>query len=197
MPINSFENYPMSWKTVIDRSKPHLPQQLAEQMKQDIQDGKLLPGTNLPPQRELADYLDVNLSTITRAYRICSQQGLITATTGRGTFVAYDVVTRIGMSASASPQEMIDMGVVMPEKISQTEMRALLAEMLSEEDFSRHFSYSFHADLWQIDAAKNLLNQYGYPGSKKTCFLQLEHRMRLLRFYPAYSATAIVSGSIR
>ena len=68
MPINSFENYPMSWKPQLsDRTAP-IYLKLAKQLEQDIKTGKLKPGDKLPPQRELADFLDLNLSTITRTY---------------------------------------------------------------------------------------------------------------------------------
>ena len=69
MPFNSFLNYPMSWKP--DRSRLTRPiyRSLAEQMEKDIAAGFLPPGTRLPPQRELADFLDINFTTVTRAYR--------------------------------------------------------------------------------------------------------------------------------
>jgi DNA-binding transcriptional MocR family regulator len=36
----------------------------------------------------LADYLDINFTTVTRAYDICRERGLVYGVTGRGTFVA-------------------------------------------------------------------------------------------------------------
>ena len=77
MPINSFENYPMSWKP--DKQKLAYPvyYSLADLMEQDIKSGKLAANTKLPPQRELADFLDLNLSTITKAYKLCEMRGLI------------------------------------------------------------------------------------------------------------------------
>ena len=64
MPVNSFENYPMSWKPVIDRnSDTPLYISLADTLKNDILEGRLTPGTKLPPQRELADYLEA-ISTV-------------------------------------------------------------------------------------------------------------------------------------
>jgi len=75
MPINSFENYPMSWKPSIDKTKKPIYQALAGQLQQDIVNGVLLPGTKLPPQRELADYLDLNLSTFANGDRQYTYQG--------------------------------------------------------------------------------------------------------------------------
>lgn len=76
MPVNSFENYPMSWKPTLTLTQNPLYLSLAMAMEEDIQNGVLLPGTKLPPQRELADYLDLNLSTITRAFKVCEKKGL-------------------------------------------------------------------------------------------------------------------------
>ncbi|MDF3001818.1 MAG: GntR family transcriptional regulator [Bacillota bacterium] len=91
MPVNSFENFPMSWKPDrADLTKP-LYLSIALLLERDIVSGKLPPHTKLPPQRELADFLDVNLSTITKSYKICELRGLLYATTGRGTFVSPSV----------------------------------------------------------------------------------------------------------
>lgn len=93
MPINSFDEYPMSWKPDISHISAPLYIAIAHQLEQDIKDGKLAPGTKLPPQRELADFLDVNLSTITRAFKLCGQKGLIYASIGNGTFVSTDAAS--------------------------------------------------------------------------------------------------------
>lgn len=88
MPINSFEHYPMSWAPEKEGLTRPYYLSLANQLEYDIQSGHLPPHTKLPPQRELADFLDLNLSTVTRAYKRCEIKGLTYATTGRGTFVA-------------------------------------------------------------------------------------------------------------
>lgn len=53
-------------------------------LEEDVQGGKLRPHDKLPPQRELAQALGVNLSTVTRAYKVMEQKGLVYAVTGRG-----------------------------------------------------------------------------------------------------------------
>lgn len=88
MPVNSFENYPLSWKPNKSLLKFPIYSSLSELLEQDILSGRLAPNTKLPPQRELADFLDVNLSTITRAFKLCETKGLIYAAVGRGTYVS-------------------------------------------------------------------------------------------------------------
>ena len=112
MPVNSFENYPMSWKP--DRAKLERPYYLtiANMLEQDITNGKLSANTKLPPQRELADFLDLNLSTITRAYKICELKGLLYAITGSGTFVAPGTFSKDTFVEKSN--QFIEMGMIKP-----------------------------------------------------------------------------------
>ncbi len=71
---------------------------IASLLEQDIINAYLAPGTKLPPQRELADFLDVNFTTITRAYKICELKGLIYAVTGSGTFVSPNATRSVTIS---------------------------------------------------------------------------------------------------
>lgn len=91
MPVNSFENYPMSWKPKLEELARPYYLSLANMLEREIAEGKLKAHTKLPPQRELADFLDLNLSTITRAYKVCELKGLLYAVTGSGTFVSSGV----------------------------------------------------------------------------------------------------------
>ncbi|MGZ7443231.1 PLP-dependent aminotransferase family protein [Paenibacillus sp. TH7-28] len=112
MPINSFTDYPMSWKPDRDALKRPLYRSLALLLEHDIINGFLAPGTKLPPQRELADFLDVNFTTITRAYKLCELKGLIYAVTGSGTFVSANAARSITISKDKISNEIIDLGFV-------------------------------------------------------------------------------------
>ena len=108
MSINSFEHYFLSWSP--DRetlSRPYY-LSLANQLENDIRSGKLAPGTQLPPQRELADYLGVNFTTITRAYDLCKERNLIYGVTGRGSFVS----SLPGTVLKSSGKDVIELGIV-------------------------------------------------------------------------------------
>jgi DNA-binding transcriptional MocR family regulator len=62
--------------------------QIADHITQAVAAGALRPGDRLPPQRRLADLLDVDLTTVTRAYAEARRRNLLDAVTGRGSFVA-------------------------------------------------------------------------------------------------------------
>ncbi|MEE3362687.1 MAG: PLP-dependent aminotransferase family protein [Anaerovoracaceae bacterium] len=169
MPVNPFDDYPMSWRPEIDRNSV-IYRSLAEQLEKDIVSGKLLPGTMLPPQRELADYLDINLATVAKAFKICSEKGILSSAVGRGTYVAYNAAARISSSVD-DKNEVIEMGVMMPETVRQDEINALLREILDENDYGRYFQYSIHVDSWQRSAAADLLGQYGCETApERVCF---------------------------
>lgn len=112
MPVNSFENYPMSWKPDKSILKRPFYLSIAQALEHDIINGFLSPGTKLPPQRELADFLDVNFTTITRSYKICELKGLIYAITGSGTFVSPNATRSITISTDKFSGACIELGFV-------------------------------------------------------------------------------------
>ncbi|MCL6427448.1 PLP-dependent aminotransferase family protein [Bacillus subtilis] len=163
MPINSFENYPMSWKPSIDKAEKPIYKALAGQLEQDILNGVLLPGTKLPPQRELADYLDLNVSTISKAFKVCELKGLLSATVGSGTFVSYDALSNSYLLEDTKPKHLIEMGAILPDHASYEPLLHQLKNMVQEEDYEKWFSYGRAGEsLWQKDAAVKLIQRGGF-----------------------------------
>lgn len=162
MPVNSFDDYPMSWKPTLRNNGVPKYQQLVTQLKEDIRTGALLPGTKLPPQRELADYLDVSLSTITRVYKMCANQGLLRGNVGSGTYVTYDIDTNIFKQPAYSTPHLIELGALIPETIQGNDAIALLKEMIQETDVRFLFQYNHEVTSWQKDAAVKLIGRTGF-----------------------------------
>ena len=165
MPINSFENYPMSWKPTLHHSKKPLYLTLAEQLEADIHNGTLRPGTKLPPQRELADFLDINVSTVTRAFKICANKGLLSSAVGSGTFVSYDVNTSTLILPERPDSSIIELGSMMPETLPQEAAIALLQKMLTEDGAKALFQYSYQDSFRHKDAAAHLFHRIGLPAT--------------------------------
>ncbi|MDO6585923.1 PLP-dependent aminotransferase family protein [Salipiger sp. 1_MG-2023] len=61
---------------------------LAGALRQGISGGKLPPGTQLPPVRDLAWRLGMTPGTVARAYTLLTDEDQLSAEIGRGTFVA-------------------------------------------------------------------------------------------------------------
>jgi GntR family transcriptional regulator len=64
-----------------------LQDQLVAELRRLLATGKLSVGDELPPVRQLANDLGINLNTVARAYRELTDAGLLTSTRGRGTVV--------------------------------------------------------------------------------------------------------------
>jgi DNA-binding transcriptional MocR family regulator len=139
MPHNDFSRHPLSWQP--DPSSLSRPRylSLAAKLAHDIESGVLAPGTCLPPQRELADWLDLNFTTVTRAYEICRERGLIYGVTGRGTFVSPSPGTDQDESAG-----ILDLGAVQgfPE-LGEAWLVKTAREILTR-DYARTL-FSYHA----------------------------------------------------
>lgn len=61
--------------------------QIAQRIEADIAEQRLTPGSRLPIEAELAERFGVNRHTLRRALADLTDQGIIEATPGRGTFV--------------------------------------------------------------------------------------------------------------
>ena len=70
--------------------------QVVRMIKDGISNGDLSPGTQIPTQRALAQLLEIDVSTACRAYAAAHKQGLISGTTGRGTFIAEQETASFG-----------------------------------------------------------------------------------------------------
>src|SRR6476659_6323836 len=60
---------------------------IVEALEADVRSGRIGRGERLPPQRAIADALDVDLTTVTRAFNEARRRGLVEAQAGRGTFI--------------------------------------------------------------------------------------------------------------
>ena len=60
---------------------------IADLIAADMREGRLSPGDRLPPQRKLADRLNVDFTTVARGYVEAQKRGLIESRVGQGTFV--------------------------------------------------------------------------------------------------------------
>ncbi|MEB0055709.1 PLP-dependent aminotransferase family protein [Variovorax sp. LG9.2] len=76
---------------------------------QGIEQFKLLPGQQLPTQRDLATELDMAVATVGRAYSELESQGFITSQVGRGTFVTAQRAASWGAASDAAA--VIEMGI--------------------------------------------------------------------------------------
>lgn len=167
MSINSFLNYPMSWKP--DRRNLTRPiyKSLASELERAISEGSLPPGTRLPPQRELADFLDINFTTVTRAYKACELKGLIYAVTGSGTFVSPSAAKAVTISSSPERDSVIDLGFVSSFEGTNSMVAEAVKAVLSKGRVEELLDYSYPTGLpHQRRAAVRWLSRIGHAADE-------------------------------
>ena len=171
MPINSFENYPMSWKPDKSKLKQPLYLSLAKLLEDNIKNGALAPHTKLPPQRELADYLDINLSTITKAFKQCQLNGFLYAVIGRGTFVAPNAGVSISIQDTKMQMNTIEMGIIKPFDLLNQYTEEALKKVLAQGSVDTLLNYSTpFGSPYQKSAALKWLHELGLHAHAEDIF---------------------------
>ncbi len=184
--MSQCQSTPMSRKPVLTRGSGVLYKSLAGQLESDIQSGTLRPGTKLPTQRELADFLDVNVSTVSKAFKLCELKGLLSATVGSGTYVAYDALTSGRLAGENLRGGVIDMGATVPDDSGNEALKALLQELVEESDSSRLFSYfTLGEDDWQKDIAVRLFSFCGHKADRDQVLISHGGQNALTAILPA------------
>src|SRR4051795_10936470 len=87
-------------------ARPSMFEETVARLGTAIRLGLLAPGTQLPPERELADQLGISRSTLRHALNTLVQSGLLASARGRGggTFVAARPPLAAGTEIALGPQ---------------------------------------------------------------------------------------------
>ncbi len=102
--------------------------QIADALQAAVAGGALKPGDRLPPQRQLAAQLDVDLTTVTRAYDEARRRNLLEGRGARGTYVAapkaeWTPVLDLSMN-TPPPPDGVDFDDLLKQGLSQVLMGA-------------------------------------------------------------------------
>ncbi|QRM31924.1 PLP-dependent aminotransferase family protein [Microvirga sp. VF16] len=114
---------------------------IAEALLADVQSGRLKPGHRLPPQRQLAKELGVDLTTVTRAFNEARRLGLIEANTGRGSYVRGKPPEE-DVAPAGSP--IIDLSMNMPPQPPAAKLRERIQEGIAGVLSSPHGLMHLH-----------------------------------------------------
>lgn len=101
---------------------------IVDALEADIRSGRVARGDRLPPQRAIAEALDVDLTTVTRAFNEARRRGLVDAQAGRGTFVSE------GFSPpgeARAPRPLIDLSMNIPPQPEEAQFARRIPEALA------------------------------------------------------------------
>ncbi|USQ74295.1 PLP-dependent aminotransferase family protein (plasmid) [Roseomonas mucosa] len=98
---------------------------IVEALETDVRSGRVARGERLPPQRAIAEALDVDLTTVTRAFNEARRRGLIEAQAGRGTYVSERPK---GSGPAVEPAPLIDLSMNIPPQPSVADFKKIFPQ---------------------------------------------------------------------
>ena len=139
---------------------------IVAEIKRAIESGLLRANEPLPPQRELAFRLGVNLTTVTRAYAEATRIGLVAGEVGRGTFVRAESVEARIFIETAKQHDEIDLLTV--GGFTEGMTAALSGFLATSPSPASLFGYGSDLTLWRAtEAAIQWCRWRGYePASR-------------------------------
>lgn len=124
----------------MNRSNLPLYLQLQEVLKDEIQNGHLKPGDQLPPERELSDQFQMSRMTVRQALNQLVAEGLLHRIQGKGTFVARPKIAQNLGLLSSFTEDMMSRGMKPGARVIEKEIIHAdhkLAEIFSLTDDMR------------------------------------------------------------
>ena len=114
-------------------------EEIVEQIKQLITDGRLKPGDKLLAERELADQFQVSRASVQEAIRTLEMLGVIDIRPGEGTFVrrtgADDIIRPLAMFLAVERSSLLDMFEM--RRIFETANARLAADRATQEELDQ------------------------------------------------------------
>jgi DNA-binding FadR family transcriptional regulator len=151
-------------------ARPSMFEETVARLGTAIRLGLLVPGTQLPPERELADQLGISRSTLRHALTTLVQSGLLAAARGRGggTFVVPSppLVSGEGEALGADVRDVLDFRVttetgavvLAAERRTAADLASLtdlVARMAASEDFEDYRRADIHFHIGVAEAAQS------------------------------------------
>ena len=168
---------------------------IVEALENDILSGRLKAGQKLPPQRQLAAKLNVNLTTISRAYKQAQKRELIDSRVGQGSFIRIHDVHNDGRENPFKRPAIkeIDMGMNIPpipnDQKLITRMKREMAEAV--RNIATQSIFGYHDFIGSLDerthAARWLSKRYSLahadtlmiaPGTQSLLLALLPHLIK-------------------
>ncbi len=149
---------------------PTMFEETVERLGTAIRLGLLLPGTKLPPERELADELQISRSTLRQALTTLEQSGHLTQRRGRsgGTFVAPEPPLSAGADAGLSEaawatldnRVAVEAGAILlaaerAEPVDLERLDDLVARMAAADDFGEYRRADIRFHIGIAEAARS------------------------------------------
>jgi DNA-binding transcriptional MocR family regulator len=119
---------------------------IVEVLADDIESGRVLPGTQLLPHRELAERLKLSVGTVSKALAEAERRGLISGEVGRGTFVRGK---RAAGNGRAEANGAINLTLNIPPASGADEaLRDAMQDLSSDASITEMINYLPHQGIY-------------------------------------------------
>lgn len=110
--------------------------QVKNHIMNEIKNGNLRIGTKMPTERELSQKLNTSRNTISSAYNLLEQEGVLVSYQGRGTFVAEETKTWKQYNVKDKLLKIIDLGLeeALEQGLDTKEFLLLVNERIKEKE---------------------------------------------------------------
>lgn len=130
------------WIPRVDNREGPIYRAIVDAMQEDVGQGHLQPGAQLPTQRALADALKITVSTVTRAYGEAKRIGLIDGEVGRGTYVRQSVRRELREPSEQPGGEFVDLMLNRPAlNALDVHLREALSRMVHDASLESCLDY--------------------------------------------------------
>jgi DNA-binding transcriptional MocR family regulator len=142
--INDKAENCMDWLPTLSERQGPVFLRIVDALAADIASGRLVRGQQIPTHRALASALDIDLTTVTRAYGEARRRGLLEAQVGRGTFISETTARAAG---NIPFQVKIDLSMNLPPQPVEANLDSRIAQGLqsiqNEASFSAFLNYQY------------------------------------------------------
>jgi len=154
--------------------------QIRNQIIHHLNTRNIRPGQKMPTERELAQQLKTSRNTISSAYKLLEQQGILVSHQGRGTFVASEDKSEKEQRIRANILNMIDSGLdgALDAGLSTSEFMDLVRERVKqkEELLSKVKTLFVECNIEQARVFANELGEICNFNVKPLVLSELHHR---------------------
>ncbi|MGB7432352.1 MAG: PLP-dependent aminotransferase family protein [Ahrensia sp.] len=158
---------------------------LADAIERDIDSGALAEGTKLPPHRNLAFDIGVTVGTVSRAYAIVRERGLVAGEVGRGTYVkatpaatseqSHPLARYSGLLPRPQPN-LITMNSTSAPNVGQADIIARhMAELVAHNPTGMHDYLRDIADEWRAAGKQWMTTEHWSPNAENVLPTQGSH----------------------
>ena len=128
-----------TWIPQLSETAEPIYRRIVSAIVEDLAHHRLRPGMRMPTHRELADRLDINVGTVTRAYTLAREMGLLSGEIGRGTFIN---VPAAAAGASEGAPEVIDLMINKPPTLDEgASLRKALSQIAEGYSVTQFLEY--------------------------------------------------------